>query len=567
MAVSYSLPSALNRANKALTGGFQVTAHWTAVSPNISRCDLVFVAGFPAPENSGIQGFFAWRPDSTEPDNGGTVIKPNALAAQSQGRWHRVFDGPVSVKWFGAKGDSSGNDTDAIQATIVAASSSCTPTVYIPPGRFRLTRAIRPEFDNFTLLGDVNSVLVADPSDREQFPEAILVNRGFPNLCEVSRLRIRDLTIEVMNGGDSAGAIQLNNCTDCVVSDILVKYVGARNPKNFDGIVTSQGTSGLIQNCIVDGIPKVGIYLTPGSHDVRVIDCEVKNTTGPVDQVGISVGGADRILIANCLSHHNGKAGLFIGVGVNPPVPSTNIQVSSCLFFDNKFEGVRIGSEVDGVRPESIRLVGVAALNNDGRGISVEAGWDVLIADPTVADSGAQGIWLENVPMDPNKPRTTRVQISNPQIYNNGRIVDVDVPGIGLRAVKQVTITGGKLSKTPSMSTRHQNYGIGLYLNRFGAACKDIRILDPDASVGQLKPIAALHSDTEDNKAVAQSGFYRLQGTVNPQGFLSAPLGSEFVDLSTGFAYRKATGTGPTGWVHCWPNSAQLKTRNAFQIH
>ena len=108
------------------------------------------------------------RLGSIEHDNGGTVIKPNALAVLSHGRWHRVFDGPVSVKWFGAEGSGSGNDTDTIQAAINAAAA-----------------------------------------------------KGIPIAC--------------------------------LVSGILVKYVGPTpKPKFIDGIVTSQGTRGLIQSCVVD---------------------------------------------------------------------------------------------------------------------------------------------------------------------------------------------------------------------------------------------------------------------------------------------------------------------------
>jgi hypothetical protein len=49
-------------------------------------CEYLFVAGLPVPENSGLQGFFEWRSNSTADDNGGTVIKPNAVSAQSKGR-------------------------------------------------------------------------------------------------------------------------------------------------------------------------------------------------------------------------------------------------------------------------------------------------------------------------------------------------------------------------------------------------------------------------------------------------------------------------------------------------
>jgi hypothetical protein len=70
------------------------------------HCDYIFVSGFP---KSGLQGFFEWRPNSPEDDDGGTVIKPNTIPMKSKGRWHRIYDGPISVRWFGATGDGDTN--------------------------------------------------------------------------------------------------------------------------------------------------------------------------------------------------------------------------------------------------------------------------------------------------------------------------------------------------------------------------------------------------------------------------------------------------------------------------
>jgi hypothetical protein len=526
--------------------------------PHQPTCDPIFVAGLPTPIASGLQGFFEWRHLSTEDDDDGTVIRPSRIHIADPGRWHRVFDGAISTRWFGARGDGTGNDGAAIQAAINAAASSKVLAVYIPPGRYRLTHAIRPEFDCLTLDGGPGTVLVADPADDEQFPEAILVNLNAPDPpAEVRNLTLRGFTIEIRNGpaGDvSAAALQLNNCIDCVVSDLHLTYAGPQpKPKNIDGIATSQGTTGMIQGCIVDGVPKVGIYVAQGTHDLRVEACEVKNTTGPIGQTGISVAGADRITISNCLSHGNGLTGLLIAVngpiGSNPPSPGTNIRVIGGTCRDNGADGILVGSGFDGVFPERVQLVGVTACNNAAHGISVEAGRDVLIAGATVADNGVQGIWIENVPIDPSQPRTARVQITGSNVQDNGRGVNVDIPGVGLRAAEQIVITGGRLSRIAVAGSR-QNYGIGLYKSPAGEVSRDLRVIDVDASLGQIKPVGSLDvNGVEDMTAAAQSGFFRLQAVGDPEGSLAAPLGSEYVDLATGFAYRKAAGSGPTGWA------------------
>jgi Pectate lyase superfamily protein len=110
----------------------------TSLHPPI--CDYTFVAGLPDPQNSGLQGFFEWRSNSAEDDNGGTVIKPNAISAQSKGRWHREFEGSISVRWFGAKGDgdtdANADDTEAIQLAIGAATVAGGGIVFFSAGTY-----------------------------------------------------------------------------------------------------------------------------------------------------------------------------------------------------------------------------------------------------------------------------------------------------------------------------------------------------------------------------------------------------------------------------------------------
>ena len=46
-----------------------------------------------------------------------------------------------------------------------------------------------------------------------------------------------------------------------------------------------------------------------------------------------------------------------------------------------------------------------------------------------------------------------------------------------------------------------------------------------------------------------RAGSIEFQSGGNPEGVLAAPAGSEYVDLLTGFNYRKALGAGNTGWT------------------
>jgi len=91
--------------------------------------------------NDGGGGLFNWDSSiNKNTGNGGTIVDPSvSLANQGtgvgSGCWMRQFDGALDVKWFGAKGDGSTDDTTAINTAIT------TGEIYIPEGTFLSDRA------------------------------------------------------------------------------------------------------------------------------------------------------------------------------------------------------------------------------------------------------------------------------------------------------------------------------------------------------------------------------------------------------------------------------------------
>jgi hypothetical protein len=96
--------------------------------------------GYNAPGDGG-GGLFYWDPRSVATGNGGTVL---AVSGVASGRWVRLYDGSVNVRWFGARG-AGGDDTNAILAAIRAAPSPVTGgagTVFFPPGVYGVSSPI-----------------------------------------------------------------------------------------------------------------------------------------------------------------------------------------------------------------------------------------------------------------------------------------------------------------------------------------------------------------------------------------------------------------------------------------
>jgi hypothetical protein len=107
-------------------------AELKTLAPGALPCAALL--GYRAPGDGG-GGQFYWDSQSTEPDNGGTVIAP--ASNPPAGRWKRATSSPLSVKCFGAQGNAI-DDTTAVQAAI----DSGPGTLLFPPGVYRVSRQI-----------------------------------------------------------------------------------------------------------------------------------------------------------------------------------------------------------------------------------------------------------------------------------------------------------------------------------------------------------------------------------------------------------------------------------------
>jgi hypothetical protein len=88
-----------------------------ALTPSDTRC--IIVLGYHKPNDGGGGNFF-WDKEFPENEDGGTIIRPNLPEFSEKGRWRRIINEPISVKWFGAIGDGLRPDTEATQNAIGA---------------------------------------------------------------------------------------------------------------------------------------------------------------------------------------------------------------------------------------------------------------------------------------------------------------------------------------------------------------------------------------------------------------------------------------------------------------
>jgi hypothetical protein len=115
------------------------------------RPSIVSVGGASAPGDGG-GGLFYWAAGDASNTDDAMVIGPNRGPA---GRYKRVHDGVIRVKWFNAKGDNRTDDTAAINAAIAYANSLQFPVrLHFDPGQYRITAALREITKPIRLTGD-----------------------------------------------------------------------------------------------------------------------------------------------------------------------------------------------------------------------------------------------------------------------------------------------------------------------------------------------------------------------------------------------------------------------------
>lgn len=96
----------------------------------------VFVTGYYAPGDGGGGMYWYDNSDTSSSDNGGTIIK-----AADGGRWKLSITTDLSVKHFGARGDNSNDDTEAIQRAINNCDGSG-GVLYFPHGTYLVSSTI-----------------------------------------------------------------------------------------------------------------------------------------------------------------------------------------------------------------------------------------------------------------------------------------------------------------------------------------------------------------------------------------------------------------------------------------
>lgn len=324
--------------------------------------DAVFYVTGRSTVGDGGEGLFRYSSDdiSTEVASDtqeGVYIPLDSDATGASGGFIRQYTGRADIRWFGAVGDDSTQNRDAIQGAIDVCGH-----ILIPEGTFLVEDpGISVNNDNSivgvhrqtSILKKVGGLTQLEPIVRETYSGSTF-NEVDDFYCE---------KVQFVGNGDAAlpsakgaGLIRFYKTQRLIVRDCIFRnskgyglgLQGADSATNL----TKTGPNGtaLIENCLFydNGLSS---YLTGSDSDD-----------------GMDIKSSDKVVIRNCHFYNNGDKGLDVRCRL--------ALIQGCYAFDNASSGITVQTEgsasgVTSVLPASAIISNCIVYNNDLNGITI----------------------------------------------------------------------------------------------------------------------------------------------------------------------------------------------------
>lgn len=291
-----------------------------------SGVSSIIVLGYYTPRDGGGGIYYYDSADLSTADNGGSVIVADDLA-----RWKLInVAGHYSVLQFGAKGDSTTDDTSAFNATFVAATADKV-SAYAPGKTYLVQNVAIPS--NLVFYGDGwgKTILLQKESGVVGYPFLMGVNIGNGGTTSVadniSNITIRHMEFKRTNRTAMSGAgdalQQLHLLSFSAVSDLTIQF------------------------CYFNGFQGDGIYLgstndnSAERHNERVaiLDCKFDGIDYK-NRNAISVIDVDGLVVERCLFTRCADQTYMPGaIDLEPNANAYHI-IKNVLIRKNKFKAV-----------------------------------------------------------------------------------------------------------------------------------------------------------------------------------------------------------------------------------
>lgn len=335
----------------------------------------VLVLGYQKAGDGG-GGIFFWS-DTVETEDGGMIIEPiKGGPLWKPGCWKRIHEGPVNVKWFGARGDyrEGGNtkdpaDTVALHAAINWVNKNGGGTIVCPAGNYVLS--------SFTIPA---GVIVRGAGKRATYFFYTGNNIGSGTLATI--------------GGSAAELSYGSGISDCAIRlDLALAGEAIR----VQDCVGAEVARIYIEGPIVAGRSTTGVVIDGGrfsSYFNRVTDVQCHHIQNGFKMVGTDNSPCTQTIFENCQSFgdigyqvsgsvgfavdkNQGHGSMWIGgnfencdTGILVKKEANSVSVSGTRFEDNTTD---VSFEGPGAPWSFFQCIGIdpaKIVNNSGAGYS-----------------------------------------------------------------------------------------------------------------------------------------------------------------------------------------------------
>ena len=547
-----------------------------AINPNDFVAGYVANVGGYETWNDGGGGQFIYQPASVAADNDGTILQP----VNGNGRWLRVYSGPINIRWFGATGDGTTDDTAAIQAAIDTAATGNGETgprgvaLYVPAGAYAITNVDLKRGTWIEGFGPGVSIFRKTSTTGYAFD---FDSTGLTPSSVQDQVTIKGISIWQVGTPSNGGGIHV----DGVTSDARATLIDVHVQNCYQGIVTRNTIQSFLRNVNSFYSVEKGFQFLGSSYAMSLIDCFA--SSGGDD--GFELNDGNYCTFVGCAADNNAEAGYRL----------KNTNFSSMVGCGN--EGNKYGAYLfrcDGVVIDSfytlvkINTVNAVVLDETQRcklrNISsshVDPSYGTYMVsgiNSSVFNTLETGFQSDKWPGASNDgviddigtmmEVTQYLQGAQPP-ETNIRFPTVNLT-TGTTNLRGVTFNGGIIPPI-DMQTALVNekriiaiYSSGDVFSGIGMNSTDIspRIAGNTDGTGLAADIGYYSEDgsyTWNSRfRFSGQGVLKLRndcefldGDGSPEGVVAAPPGSLFLNKQGGAsteAYLKETGTGNTGW-------------------
>lgn len=217
---------------------------------------VVYVHGYSAYDDGG-GGPFRWQGNSSQTDDGGSVIIPDS--APTSGRWLRLINGEVHVEYFGAVSGGTVAETSQIQAAIDYASGNKARRVYALGRNYLIDGTLLLPSKTILCGAGIGAtdIKLADGSDTDMIQNSDQTNGNV-------HCGVENLTLNGNKSGQGVSGSQYRNLFFLEVDEPYLRNVESCFGAG-QGVRVSSGGDKTIRDALLDNIR------THGNNDIGLV--------------------------------------------------------------------------------------------------------------------------------------------------------------------------------------------------------------------------------------------------------------------------------------------------------